>query len=195
MNIDICNKCPIFTDKLLQLGIRKTHKVKARVIENIGKKNVLMLAEAPGSDECKNNQVLVGRAGKLIDELLEKSGLNQYNIRLSNVVKCRPIEMINNKDKNRTPTLDEINACYPYLQEDWNFNPDFIILLGKIASKAIFPHKDPSFIRGKGQILNINNKDIAVLPTWHPAYILRNPSSKDLLLKHFINVAQFVSLL
>ena len=192
MNLDICSKCSIYNDGLFTIGVRKTHKVSPRFIDNPERKQVLILAECPGENEDLQNKVLVGRSGKLIDALLEESGLNKFNVRISNVVKCRIIRLIDGKYKNGNPTDEEIKCCSAYLQEEWDFKPDLIVLLGNSAIKAILPDKSPSLIRGKGQEICLGDKNTMVLPTLHPAACLYNPSNRPTLLKHLVNAVTYL---
>lgn len=192
MNEEICGKCPIYNDGLLQIGIRKHCKVEPRFIENAEQKRVLVLAECPGENEDEQNKVLVGRSGQLIDKLLKESELDQFDIRVSNVVKCRAIQCINGKYKNRNPNEEEVKACSPYLREDWEFDPDMIIMLGKTSTKAIFPDKDASLIRGKGLEINVNGRNIIALSTFHPAACMYDPKNKPILLCHLTNAAKYL---
>jgi uracil-DNA glycosylase family 4 len=192
INEEICSKCPIYNDNLYQLGIRKTYKVEPRYIHNNGKQRILICCEAPGKDEDYQNLTLVGRAGKLLDSLLIESGLTNYNIRLSNPVKCRPIEMVANKDKNRAPTDEELYACSFYMKEDMAFDPQLIILLGRIPFKAFFPEKEPAAFRGKGLLYKYADKEIMTLLSYHPAACLYNASNRPTLLKHLTNAVSYL---
>lgn len=193
MNIDICGKCPLFNDHLLELGIRKTHKINSRYYNNPDKKKVLILGECGGLEEDEQNLPFVGRAGKILTSIIEESNLNSFNVCISNVVKCRAIDNNNGKYKNRNPTPEEVNACSPYLVEDFAFNPELTIALGKTASSSLFPDKDYSLIRGKLQIFNYQGKEYKTLVSYHPAACLYNPSVKPLLTKHLINAVKFLS--
>lgn len=193
MKLEVCEKCPIYNDGMIQLGIRKTCKVEPRFISNPNKKRIIIFAEAPGQQEDYQNKVLVGRSGKLLDELLITSGLAQFDIRLSNVVKCRPIKLEDGKYKNRTPIDGEIECCRPYLEDDFSFNPDLIILLGRIPTKAFFPNQEPSAIRGKGMRLNYNNKELLFISSYHPSACLYNANNKPILLRHLTNIANYLN--
>lgn len=192
MKQNICVQCPIFNDGLLQIGIRKHCKVSPRLISNPSKARLLFFGEAPGENEDMENRTFVGRAGQQFDKLLIETGLIVFDIRITNVVKCRPIKLENTKYKNRAPTDEEVVACSYYLDEDWNFNPDLIITLGRVPTRALLPHLNPSEIRGKGQKLFINQKEYTVLPTYHPAATLYDPNTKPVLLKHLKNSAEYL---
>lgn len=192
MNIDICSKCPIYNDGFLQQGIRKTCNGNPRLIPNIGKRKLLFFGEAYGENEDYQNQAFVGAAGKKFDALLAETGLLNFDIRISNVVKCRPIKVENKKYKNRAPTDEEVMACSFYLKEDWDFNPDLTITLGRVPTRALFPTLNPSEIRGKGQKILINYKEFCVLPTYHPAATIYDPSTKPILFKHLSRASEYL---
>lgn len=192
MNLEICSKCPIYNDGLLQNNIRKTCKVQPRLISNPNKPRLLFFGEAPGQQECEQNNTFIGRAGQQFDKLLAETGLIDFDIRIANVVKCRPIKLENTKYKNRAPTDEEVISCSYYLNEDWDFNPNLVITLGRVPTRALFPHLNPSEIRGYGQKKMINDKEYIVLPTYHPAATLYDPKTKPVLFKHLNNAAKFL---
>lgn len=192
MKQEICSKCPIYNDGLYDIGIRHNIKGAPRYVLNEGKKKILCVAEAFGEQEDIVNQPLVGRSGKLLDQLLQESGLSNYHIKFDNVVKCRPIKLESGKYKNRTPTDEEILCCHPYLDETLSFDPDLIILFGNIPFKSFFPDKDPSHYRGKGLFYNYNGKDIMTALVYHPAACLYNPSNKPILLNHLKNAMKYL---
>lgn len=192
MKLEICSKCPIYNDGLLQLGIRKTHYGSPRFVCNSGQKKVLFVAEAYGQTEDEFNAPLIGRSGKLLDKLIEESGLNKFDLKFDNAVKCRPIKFEGGKYKNGTPTNDEIECCKPYMSNTLSFDPDLIILLGRTPFKSFFAEKEPAVYRGKGLIYNYNGKNIMTLAVFHPAACLYNPSNRPTLLKHLINATKFL---
>lgn len=192
MKIEICGKCPIYNDGLVQIGIRKTIHGSPRFVENANAPKALLIAEAFGQDEDAANKPLIGRAGKVLDALLEDSGLNKFNLKLDNAVKCRPIKVENGKYKNRTPTDEEIQCCNPYMDETLSFNPDLIILLGRTPFKAFFPDKSPTECRGKGMKYSFAGREITTLLTYHPAATLYDPTTKPVLFKHLKNSAEYL---
>lgn len=193
MKLEVCQNCPIYNDGFLQSGVRKTCKVNPRFVSNPDKRRILIIAEAPGENEDRQNSVLVGRSGKLLDQLLQETGLDKYDIKIDNPVKCRPIKIEDGKHKNRTPTDKEIESCRPYLTDTLAFNPDFIILLGRIPFKTFFPDKEPALYRGKGLKYNYNGRDIMALLTYHPAACLYQASNKPTMLLHLQNAASYLN--
>lgn len=131
------------------------------------KANLMFVGEAPGEQEDLQGRPFVGRAGQLLTRFLNLFGIDRDRVYITNIIKCRP-------PKNRNPNPDEIKACYPYLEKQIEIiKPKVIICLGAFAARTILnlPEKTAiSKIRGKE--FNING--ITVIPTFHPAYLLRN---------------------
>ena len=130
----------------------------------------MFIGEAPGESEDESGKPFVGAAGKLLDKMILAMKLKRdSNTYITNVIKCRP-------PNNRNPNTIEINNCQNYLSEQINLiNPLIIITLGKIAANAILKN-DASLNLLRGKIHHYNN--IAVLCTYHPSYLLRNPAEK-----------------
>jgi len=132
--------------------------------------DLMLIGEAPGADEDLQGAPFIGRAGKLLTEILASVGIMRPDdIYIANTVKCRPPE-------NRAPLLSEQEACRPYLAAQiFQFvKPKIIILAGTPAVKAILKIDDPiSTIRGKW--FKLEESEISVMPIFHPAYLLRNP--------------------
>ena len=143
---------------------------------------IVLVGEAPGYNEDLQGKPFVGRAGKLLDEFLEFAGLKRTEIFITNVVKCRP-------PNNRTPTLDEIKACSPYLDQQLKIlKPKLVIALGNVAATYFFEKfnlKFSSMRRTHGKIYSLSNIlfSFFLIPTYHPAAILRNQSLKPEVLK------------
>jgi DNA polymerase len=123
------------------------------------------VGEGPGEQEDLQGLPFVGRAGQLLDRIVMGMGLTQDDIYVCNVVKCRP-------PGNRVPEPDEMTTCGPYLSAQLDLvRPEVIVVLGLTAARYLLKTKSPmSKLRGQWQ----NYEDIAVMPTWHPAYVLRD---------------------
>ncbi len=132
---------------------------------------ILIVGEAPGKDEDLNGEPFVGRAGKLLTEILFSIKLKREDVYITNTVKCRPPE-------NRNPTSDEINSCSSFLDEQINLiSPSVIVILGKIAAERLMKTSEPmSSLRGKIHFYKTTR--IPMLVFYHPAYLLRSPSEK-----------------
>ncbi len=148
-------------------------KTRTNVVfgEGAPQTNLMLVGEAPGEQEDLQGRPFVGRAGQLLTRFLNLYGVSRNKVYITNVVKCRP-------PNNRNPAPDEIAACYPFLEKQIEFiSPEVILCLGAFAARTILnlPEKTPiSKIRGKEHRVEIGGKEITVIPTFHPAYLLRN---------------------
>ena len=142
---------------------------------------VMIIGEAPGRTEDKLQKPFVGRAGKLLDSLLESVNLDRSKVYITNVVNYRP-------DKNRKPTPEEINEFKKLLFKHIEIiNPKCVLLLGATAATAVTNHIGPlSEIRGKWKNIKIINCFYDILITFHPAFLLRQPKKKITFVKDII---------
>ena len=142
---------------------------------------VMVVGEAPGRTEDKLQKPFVGRAGKLLDSLLESINLNRSKVYITNVVNYRP-------DKNRKPTPQEINEFKKLLFKHIEIiNPKCILLLGATAATAVLNHIGPlTEVRGKWKNIKIINSYFNILTTFHPAYLHRNTHAKIFFLKDLV---------
>src|SRR5262245_37699892 len=131
---------------------------------------LMFVGEAPGADEDIQGLAFVGRAGQLLTDIIEKGmKMRREDVFIANVLKCRPPD-------NRNPETDEILSCQPFLEKQIEIiQPKVLVGLGKFAGQWLLKTMDPiSKIRGRLGDYN----GIKVMPTYHPAYLLRNPSAK-----------------
>jgi uracil-DNA glycosylase len=131
---------------------------------------LMFVGEAPGSDEDEQGLAFVGRAGQLLTDIIEKGmKMRREDVFIANVLKCRPPD-------NRNPEPDEILSCQPFLEKQIEvIRPKVLVGLGKFAGQWLLKTAEPiSKIRGRVG----DYKGIKVMPTYHPAYLLRNPSAK-----------------
>lgn len=130
---------------------------------------LVFVGEGPGHDEDIQGLPFVGRAGKLLTQMIEAMGLRRDDVYICNVVKCRPPE-------NRTPESDEIETCSPFLYRQLDvIRPKAIVCLGAVAFQSLLGAKQ-SISRLRGQWLEF--RGMPLLATYHPAYLLRNPNAK-----------------
>ncbi|HVQ35468.1 MAG TPA: uracil-DNA glycosylase [Candidatus Bathyarchaeia archaeon] len=139
---------------------------RTNIVFGVGdpKARLLFVGEGPGADEDVKGEPFVGRAGKKLDEMIQSIGLTRDQVYIANVVKCRPPD-------NRTPEPDEIETCSPYLfRQIEAIAPDVIVALGSPAAKTLLGTKTGiTQLRGNwGRF-----RGIPVMPTFHPAYLLR----------------------
>ncbi len=131
--------------------------------------SLMFIGEAPGSEEDIQGRPFVGEAGQLLNRLIIKMGFKREEVYIANIVKCRP-------PFNRDPEEDEIKTCFPFLERQIEIiSPSVIVSLGRISAWTLLRTKIPiTRLRGKFY----DYKGIPLMPTFHPAYLLRNPKDK-----------------
>ena len=145
---------------------------------------IMFIGEAPGYNEDLQGTPFVGKAGKILDDLLSSVGLQRQDIYISNILKCRP-------PKNRNPQKTEIEACTDYLNRQIEIiQPKIIIPLGNFASSFIFErygleYDKISKIHGKMFKVNTLFGELKIIPMYHPAVATYNPNEKSTLLEDF----------
>ena len=131
---------------------------------------ILFIGEGPGADEDAQGLAFVGRAGQLLTKIIEAMGLTRDQVFIGNIVKCRPPE-------NRAPLPDEMASCIPFLHEQIKaLKPKLIVALGATAMKGLFGEDIGGITKIRGRWMMFDQ--IEVMPTYHPAYLLRNPPAK-----------------
>ena len=157
-DIGECMRCPL-------------SQSRTRIVNSEGnrKARLMFIGEAPGADEDASGRPFVGRAGQLLNKIIEAIGLKREDIMIGNVNRCRP-------PQNRTPTPSEAATCKPFLLREIDvIRPDVIVVLGNTAMKNLLNSKEGiTKLRGQFQ----DYRGIKVMPTFHPAYLLRDPSKK-----------------
>jgi uracil-DNA glycosylase len=130
---------------------------------------LVFVGEGPGFDEDRQGEPFVGVAGQLLTKIIQAMGLSREQVYICNIIKCHP-------PANRTPEADEIVACLPFLKRQLAaVSPECICALGAVAARALLETDLPiSRLRGRFH----SYQGIAVMPTFHPAYLLRNPEQK-----------------
>jgi DNA polymerase len=131
--------------------------------------DLMFIGEGPGENEDLEGRPFVGKAGQLLDKMIEAMGLSREQVYIANVVKCRP-------PGNRDPEPDEIQTCSPFLvRQISSIQPKVIVALGKFAAQTLLATETPiSRLRGTFA----QYQGVKLMPTFHPSYLLRNPSSK-----------------
>ncbi len=149
----------------------KLHRHRTQIVFGVGnpKARLVFVGEAPGADEDAQGEPFVGRAGQLLTKIIHAMGMQREDVYICNIIKCRP-------PNNRTPESDEILACQPFLLKQLQaIGPQFICALGGPATQTLLQTKEPiSRLRGKFYDFH----GIPLLPTYHPAFLLRNPHEK-----------------
>src|SRR5215472_8123517 len=161
-----CDRCPLAetTDRICVGGSGNP------------KNRIMIIGEAPGEQEAVSGRVFSGRAGTLLDRLLEEAGLDRDECYVTNVVKCRPPD-------NRRPDRVEFEACRVYLEAEARaVKPRFVLLLGNAALQAVA--RKSGITKQRGLRLRVKDPvwaNRSVMATFHPAYILRNPGQHSTL--------------
>lgn len=158
LEVDACRRCPLYRTR--------THAV---VSDGIPHAKLVFVGEAPGREEDLQGKPFVGAAGMLLTKMIEAIGMRRNDVYICNVLKDRP-------PANRTPLPEEVNACWPFLQEQLAIvQPRVICTLGAVAAKALLG-PSVSITKIRGRVLQYEG--MPVVPTFHPAYLLRNPAAK-----------------
>jgi DNA polymerase len=150
----------------------KLHKTRHSIVFGDGnpKAELVFVGEGPGHDEDMQGLPFVGRAGKLLTQMIEAMGLQRKDVYICNVVKCRPPE-------NRAPEKDEVGACSPFLlRQIDSIAPKVIVCLGSTAAQTVL-ETNRGISQFRGQWLDFRGRKL--MATYHPAYLLRNPSAKS----------------
>lgn len=154
-----CKKCPVLC------------KNRTQTVFGCGDANaqIVLLGEAPGKDEDEQGVPFVGKAGKLLDKILDAANLSRNDVYILNILKCRP-------PKNRDPLPDEADNCSEYLNSQIKcIRPNYILCLGRVAAQNLLKTKQSlSSLRKTWHVYG----RCKVLCTYHPAYLLRNPNAK-----------------
>jgi uracil-DNA glycosylase family 4 len=152
----------------------KLCSTRTQTVFGVGVENasLMVVGEGPGADEDAQGEPFVGRAGKLLDEMLKAIGRSRKdNVFIANVVKCRP-------PGNRDPEADEAEACRPYLERQIQLvQPKLIVALGRIAAQRLLQTDEP-LSRLRGPIHTYGPDNTPLFITYHPAYLLRSPREK-----------------
>jgi uracil-DNA glycosylase family 4 len=144
---------------------------RTNLVFGVGNPNahLVFVGEGPGADEDQQGEPFVGKAGQLLNKMIEAMGYARQDVYICNVVKCRP-------PGNRNPEPDEIAACEPFLKQQLAaIGPSMIVTLGKFAAQCLLRDDSPiSRLRGNFRTY----EGIQLMPTFHPAYLLRDPTKK-----------------
>jgi DNA polymerase len=149
----------------------KLSKTRTNIVFGQGdpKAELMFVGEAPGRDEDEQGLAFVGRAGQLLTKIIEAIGRTRESVYIANVIKCRP-------PNNRNPEPDEVASCRPFLDEQIRLiSPRVIVTLGTFAAQAILETDEPiGRMRGRWRTA----RGVRVMPTFHPAFLLRSPERK-----------------
>lgn len=172
-HIGNCTRCPL-------------HEGRTKIVHTTGnfEADLMFVGEAPGKDEDAKGEPFVGRAGKLLTQIIEAIGYKREDIVIGNINRCRP-------PGNRQPTLPEAHTCRPFLMREIAvIKPKVIVVLGNTAMHNLLDTK-VGISKMRGQFHDYFN--VKVMPTFHPAYLLRDPSKKREVWEDMKKVREFLS--
>jgi len=163
---------PLIRENLGECTRCRLHKTRKKIVFGDGNPNaqLVFVGEGPGADEDAQGLPFVGRAGKLLTQMIEAMGLQRKDVYICNVVKCRPPE-------NRQPEKDEVAECSPFLfRQIDTIGPKVIVCLGSTAAQTIL-QTNRGISHFRGEWLEFRGRKL--MATYHPAYLLRNPAAKS----------------
>lgn len=155
-----CTLCPL-------------HATRTQTVFGVGNRHAdwMIIGEAPGVEEDRRGEPFVGRAGKLLDAMLRAAGFSRDEVFIANILKCRP-------PRNRDPQPEEAAQCAPYLARQIGLvQPKLILAVGRVAAQQLL-HTNAPVGRLRGRVHRLPDRDIPVVVTYHPAYLLRSPGEK-----------------
>ena len=186
-NVDVPNDvsaepaiCDVINDdwstlesKVASCTLCELHSSRTRTVFGVGAENAdwLIIGEAPGQDEDEQGEPFVGRAGKLLTQMLRAIGLQREQVYIANILKCRPPD-------NRDPKAQEVVCCEPYLYRQITLlQPKIILAVGRIAAQNLLKVDTP-IGKLRGIVHTLGETSIPLIATYHPAYLLRSPAEK-----------------
>jgi DNA polymerase len=149
------------------------HRGRTQTVFGVGKRDaqLFVIGEAPGADEDRQGEPFVGRAGQLLNEMLRAIGLPRSEVYIANILKCRP-------PGNRDPQPEEAASCTPYLSQQIELvRPKALLAVGRISAQWLL-QTDAPIGRLRGRAMTYGERDIPLVVTYHPAYLLRSPLAK-----------------
>lgn len=149
------------------------HRTRTQTVFGVGRRDadLMIIGEAPGADEDRLGEPFVGRAGRLLNAMLEAIGLSREDVYIANILKCRP-------PNNRDPQPAETARCTGYLERQMALvAPRAVLAVGRIAAQHLL-QSDQAIGRLRGKALTFGPERIPIVATYHPAYLLRSPQAK-----------------
>lgn len=159
--------------QVLACTLCELHKTRTHAVFGVGNQNAqaMFIGEAPGANEDLQGEPFVGRAGMILNSMLQSIGLKRTDVYIANILKCRP-------PHNRDPLPEEVRLCTPYLQQQiMLIQPKILIAVGRIAAQFLLNTME-SMGRLRGHTYQYGPQKTPLLVTYHPAYLLRSPTEK-----------------
>ena len=159
--------------KVAECRLCQLHEGRTQTVFGVGDVNAdwMLIGEAPGAEEDRRGEPFVGRAGKLLDAMLQAVGFARDEVFIANILKCRP-------PSNRDPRPEEVLSCENYLVQQINtIKPRLILALGRVAAQNLLKSETP-IGKMRGKRYHYGDPPVPVVVTYHPAYLLRSPREK-----------------
>jgi len=163
----------------------KLHRTRRTIVFGEGnpKTNLMFIGEGPGYDEDVQGRPFVGRAGQLLTKIIQSINIQREEVYIANIIKCRP-------PQNRNPEPDEIQSCHPFLMKQiMAIQPKIICALGTFSAQTLLK-TDTKISALRGKFYDIEG--IKVIPTYHPAFLLRNPERKKEVWEDMKKIAEWL---
>ena len=182
--VKVCTKCNL-------------HTTRTNAVPGYGsvRPHILLIGEAPGAEEDATGLPFVGRSGQVLQDMFRRSGLTREMVYIANTVKCRP-------PANRDPTVEEKQACAPYLAEQIEkLNPTLIVTLGRVSMEIFIQGETITKIHGKlyktlmpDELITKTDEEVTryVYPVYHPSYALRRTESYEALATDFVAIPDLI---
>ena len=171
-DVESCRRCPLALTRL-------------KAVPGVGSPDarVMFVGEGPGFEENRRGEPFVGKAGELLDRILASIGLSRQTVYIANMVKCRPMKNPRTPEargNDRPPGPEELAACRPHIEAQARIlAPSFVVALGAVAARALLETEEPiGRLRGRWRDISFGGRTVKLLPTYHPAALLRNPDLK-----------------
>ena len=158
--VSVCSNCSL-------------HKTRTQTVFGVGDQEAdwMIIGEAPGAEEDRRGEPFVGKAGRLLDEMLRAVELDRQSVFIANILKCRP-------PGNRDPSVEEATQCRSYLDRQIELvKPKLILAVGRIAAQNLLG-SDAPLGRMRGELYHVGVAKVPTVVTYHPAYLLRSPAQK-----------------
>lgn len=171
-----CTRCDLALDR-------------TQVVTGTGSESarIVFIGEGPGAEEDRTGRPFVGRAGRLLDRLLEENGIERDDVFITNIVSCRP-------PGNRTPRVGEVRAHSPWLEEQLRLiGPELVVTLGRVALTYFIPGAKITELQGQPQEMEKSGRSFLLLPLFHPAAALRRPELVPVMEEDFARIPRLLS--
>ncbi len=187
INQKISSNLAAMSDKVSNCHLCSISNSRKNVVFGEGNENasLMFIGEAPGANEDEVGRPFVGKAGMLLVKIIENVlNLKREDVYIANVLKCRP-------PNNRVPTLEEVTSCKPYLLEQISIiKPKIIVALGSTSYHHLTGDYDMPISKIRGEVLEF--ADAKLIPTFHPSFLLRNPSAKKEVFSDMLKVKKLL---